>query len=76
MLLGEHGDCDDDDVRVLVASVMRSDVPRWPSVHPGHAVGALDWAEATAFARLADMYVLGHIEAWVERGELYVRAAA
>lgn len=75
VLLAEHGDCDDGDVRVLVASVMQSDVPHWPSIHPGHAVGACDWAEATAFARLADRYVNGQVAGVVRDGELYVEAA-
>ena len=66
ILLAEH---------VLVASVMQSDVPHWPSIHPGNALGACDWAEATAFARLADRYVSGHVTAVVRDGQLYVQAA-
>lgn len=76
ILLGEHGDCDDNDVRVLVASVMRSDVPHWPSIAPGHALGALDVAGAAELARLADRYVTGHVVAVVRGGELYVEAVA
>jgi hypothetical protein len=54
-------DCDDEDVRVLVGSVMDSDVPHWSSIATGHAVGALDHVGALAFAQLADRYCTGHV---------------
>jgi hypothetical protein len=61
ILLAQGGADDDEDVRTLVASVMDSDVPHWPSIAAGHAVGALDARQAAEFARLADRYCTGDV---------------
>jgi hypothetical protein len=61
LILLAQQDCDDEDVRTLVASVMDSDVPHWPSIAAGHAVGALDHQGAAEFARLADRYCTGDV---------------
>jgi hypothetical protein len=61
ILLAQAGADDDEDVRTLVASVMDSDVPHWPSIAAGHAVGALGAADAARFAQLADRYATGDV---------------
>jgi hypothetical protein len=61
LILLAQEDCVDDDVRVLVGSVMDSDVPHWPEIATGHAVGALDHIGAAEFARLADRYCTGDV---------------
>jgi hypothetical protein len=54
-------DCDDEDVRLCVATAMDSDAPLMPAVAVGWAVGAMGATEAAAFARIADDHVDGRL---------------
>jgi hypothetical protein len=54
-------DCDDEDVRLCVATAMDSDAPLMPAVAVGWAVGAMSAAAAAAFARIADDHVDGRL---------------
>lgn len=72
LILLAQQDCDDEDVRVLVGSVMDSDVPHWPAIATGHAVGALDAQGATELAALADRYCTGDVVGVVVDGRLKV----
>jgi hypothetical protein len=59
LLLLAAADAGTDDVRYCVATVMDSDVPMWPTVAAGWALGALGVDEAKRFALLADDHAAG-----------------
>jgi hypothetical protein len=61
LLLLAAADAGEDDVRYCVATVMDSDVPMWPTVAAGWALGALDVDEAKRFAVLADDHAAGRL---------------
>jgi hypothetical protein len=54
-------DCDDEDVRLCVATAMDSDAPLMAAVAVGWAVGAMGATDAAAFARIADDHVDGRL---------------
>ena len=56
VLLAEAGGVSDDDVRELVAASGVGDAALFPTVLPGHAVGAMSATEAALFAAMADDY--------------------
>jgi hypothetical protein len=54
-------DCNDEDVRLCVATAMDSDAPLMPAVAVGWAVGAMGVNEAKRFAQVADDHVDGRL---------------
>lgn len=63
----------DDTLRHILASIL-GDVAHFPSVTPGHAVGALSATDAALFARRCEQLVAGdHGQSLDDQGVLRLR---